>query len=59
MFSFLMVKHHSWESEVSFNRKTEEITSNYSLQDAVSTSAMSDLSLSGGQQPKKEQDIVF
>lgn len=39
-----------------FNRKTKEVTFNDSLQDAISTSAMADFSLFGGQQPGKEED---
>lgn len=45
---------HSWDSQVAFNRKTEETAFNDSLQAAISTSAMADLNLSGGQQPGKE-----
>lgn len=50
---------HSWDSKVSFNRKTEEIASNDSLLDVISASAMADLSLGGGYQPGKEQDSAF
>lgn len=35
------------------------MASNDSLQDVIFTSAITDLSLSGGQQPGKEQDSAF